>query len=141
MGPRKRSKPNPKAETELVSQEGPEVQTKDLSNSVTSSSVPSNTLERVEPDHSSVIEPNTVSAKCDQPVQGETDLGLDTIEQKLVWWDMATREQGQSNHPRSEREHFSSWCSFSLSPSSNPRPSHDSSQIPSIIPIKKYRKL
>lgn len=108
MGPRKRSKPNPKAETEPVSREGPELQIKDSSKSVVGDSVPSNTPENVESAHFTVNETNTVSAGDGPLVQDETDLCLDTAEQNMVRWDMATWEQGQSGHPGSQRELFSS---------------------------------
>ena len=106
MGPRKRSKPNPKAETEPVLKEGPELQTEDSSKPVIGDSLPSNTLGSIESAHSSV---NEVSAEDGQLVRDETDLCLDPAEQDMVWWAMATREQGQSGNPRSKREHFSSW--------------------------------
>ena len=101
MGPRKRSKPNPK--------EGPELQTKDSLKSATGDSLSSNTLESIESADSSVNVANTVSAEDGQLVQDETDLCLDPAEQDMVRWDMATWEQGQSSYPRSKREHFSSW--------------------------------
>lgn len=71
MGPRKRSKPNPKAEPQSVLKEGPESQTEDSSKSVIDDSLPSNKLGSIESAHSSVNEANTVSAEDGQPVQDE----------------------------------------------------------------------
>ena len=79
MGPRKRSKPNPEAETQLVSGEaplpqGPLLPTKDSSKPAVGKSVPSNGPEGVEPDQSSVNGGNTVSAEAGQLVQNEANI-------------------------------------------------------------------
>lgn len=79
MGPRKRSKLNPKAETEPVSEElhtgqGPNSQSKDSSSPAVVDTKSSEKPESVEPVHSSGNGLNTVSAEDGQPVHFDTNL-------------------------------------------------------------------
>ena len=68
MGPRKRSKPNPKAEGESVPEEqslyqGPDLQRKDPLKPSLGESIPSSKLEAVEPIHLANNGAKTVSAE------------------------------------------------------------------------------
>ena len=79
MGPRKRSKPNPKAETEPASEEAPlpnrsELQTEQSSKPNLGESVPSTKPEGVEYVDSAGNGANTVSSGAHQLVQNETNL-------------------------------------------------------------------
>lgn len=79
MGPRKRSKPNPKAETEPASEEaplpkGPVLQTEQSSKPTFGESVPSNKPEGVEYVDSAGNGADTVSSRAHQLVQNETNL-------------------------------------------------------------------
>ena len=67
MGPRKRSKPNPKAKTQPVSEEtrlcqGPELQTEGSVRSAVRGSLPLDESKTVDPVHTSVNGASTVSA-------------------------------------------------------------------------------
>lgn len=78
MGPRKRSKPNPEAENEPVSEgapllQGPEVQNKDSHIPTIGELVPSDKLESVEPVLSSVNGANTVRVEDGQLIQNKTN--------------------------------------------------------------------
>lgn len=75
MGPRKRSKPNPKAESKTASEEAPpNLQNKDSLQAVGGTSVPSDKPNSVEPVHSSVNGANSVSAEDSPLVQNKTDV-------------------------------------------------------------------
>ena len=81
MGPRKRSKPNPKAETESVPEEepprqGPEAQTQDSLKTANGESSPPDDVESVKTVSSSVNGTSSVSAEDDLHVKHDTDLQL-----------------------------------------------------------------
>ena len=68
MGPRKRSKPNPKAEGESVPEEpslyqGPKLQRKDSLKTSVGESIPSSKFEAVDPVHLANNDAKTVSAE------------------------------------------------------------------------------
>ena len=97
MGPRKRSKPNPKVDTEPLSEDtsppqGRELQTKDLIKPADAASVPQHKPESVEPANSLINGVNTVSTADGQLVQTETDYFLAPVKQNVVRQNMASRE-------------------------------------------------
>ena len=79
MGPRKRSKPNPKAETEPAPEsatlpKGPELQTKQSSKPTFREPIPSNKPEGVEYVDLPANGANIVSAEAGHLVQNETNI-------------------------------------------------------------------